>query len=358
MTELSARAHVDMSEIPETMTAAVLHGPEDLRIEEIAVPRPGPDEVLLKVEACGICGTDVHILRGHFPVPNLPLIPGHEFAGRVVQVGSAIDQVRAGEFVTADINIGCDRCYYCRHQMRMFCPQLRQIGVHRDGAFAQYVKVPGAAVYRLPDDLTAEQGAYVEPLACALHGQERADICAGSTVAIIGAGPMGLVHVQLSKLRGAAQIIASEPNATRRAKATELGADCVIDPQSTDAVRVVRELTDGRGADCVIEAVGSIPTYRDAFEMARHGGTVVAYGAAPSTAALELRPFDIYSKELTILGSYAGTYATWPNAIALIRSGRFDPLKLISNVVPLADLVAAISTAERDRDVIKMQVRP
>jgi L-iditol 2-dehydrogenase len=132
----------------------------------------------------------------------------------------------------------------------------------------------------------------------------------------------------------------------------------VLDPQSANATAAVRDLTDGRGADCVIEAVGSILTYRDAFEMVRRGGTLVAYGAAPSTAALELRPFDIYSKELTIVGSYAATYATWPTAIALIDSGRFDPLKLISDVVPLADLVDAIEATERDRDIIKMQVRP
>lgn len=357
MTELSAPPNAGVHELPETMTAAVLHGPEDLRIEEVPVSRPGADEVLLKVDVCGICGTDVHILRGHFPVPNLPLIPGHEFAGRVADVGSGVDQVGVGDFVTADINIGCDRCYYCRHQMRMFCPHLSQIGVHRDGAFAEYVKAPATAVYRLPDDMPPEQGAYVEPLACAVHGQERADIRAGSTVAIIGAGPMGLVHVQLSKLRGAAQIIVSEPNAARREKAEELGADVVLDPGAADAVEAVRDLTDGRGADCVIEAVGSISTYRDAFEMVRRGGTVVAYGAAPSSEVLEIKPFDIYSKELTIVGSYAGTYATWPDAIALIRSGRFDPTRLISKVLPLTELVAGIEAAERDRDVIKTQIR-
>jgi L-iditol 2-dehydrogenase len=356
MTGVSERVKEAVDELPQTMTAAVLHGPEDLRIEEVPIPRPAEDEVLLKVEICGICGTDVHILHGHFPVPNLPLIPGHEFAGRVVEVGSTVDQVNVGDLVTADINIGCDRCYYCRHQMRMFCPQLSQIGVHRDGAFAEYVKAPASAVYRLPDDLSPQQGAYVEPLACAVHGQERAEIRAGSTVAIIGAGPMGLVHVQLSKLRGAAQIIISDRNAPRRAKAAELGADTVLKPD--DAVEAVRELTDGRGADCVIESAGSISSYRDAFEMVRRGGTIVAYGAAPSTESLELKPFDIYSRELTILGSYAGTYATWPDAIALIRSGRFDPHRLISNVLPLADLVDGIETVERDRAIIKMQVRP
>ncbi len=344
--------------VPDSMRAAVLHGPEDLRIEEVPVPVAGPHDVVIKVDVCGICGTDVHILRGHFPVPNLPLIPGHEFSGRVVQVGPGVERVALCDFVTADINIGCERCYYCRHQLRMFCPQLSQIGVHRDGAFAEYVKAPAAAVYRLPDDMSPEHAAYVEPLACAVHGQERADLRPGSTVVIIGAGPMGLVHIRLSRLRGATRIIAIELNPARRAKAAELGADVVLDPGTEDVVAAVRELTEGRGADCVIEAVGSIRTYQEAFEMVRRGGTIVAYGAAPSTEEMELRPFDIYSKELTVVGSYAGTYATWPDAIELIRSGRFDPDQIISNVVPLADVVQGIASAERDKDVIKTQVRP
>ncbi len=358
MEKTSAHSETPTTSVPDTMRAAVLHGPEDLRIEEVPVPVAGPDDVIIKVDVCGICGTDVHILRGHFPVPNLPLIPGHEFSGLVVQVGPAAEQLRVGDFVTADINIGCERCYFCRHQLRMFCPHLSQIGVHRDGAFAEYVKAPAAATYRLPDEMSPQHGAYVEPLACAVHGQERADLRPGSTVVIIGAGPMGLVHIQLSRLRGATRIIATELNPTRRAKAADLGADVVIDPTTNDAVAVVRELTEGRGADCVIEAVGSIRTYRDALDMVRVGGTVVAYGAAPSDENLAVRPFDIYSKELTIVGSYAGTYATWPDAIELIRAGRFDPNKIISNIVPLSDVVAGIEAAERDKNVIKTQVRP
>ena len=347
-----------MRALSDTMTAAVFHGPGDLRIQQVPLPTSGEDEVLLKVDVCGVCGTDVHILRGDFPVPNLPLIPGHEFAGTVVHVGDGVDGVHVGDYATADINISCERCYYCQHQLRMFCPHIRQIGVHIDGAFAEYVKVPASAIHHVPKELSPEQAAYVEPLACAVHGQERAGIQPGSTVAIIGAGPMGLVHVALSKLKGAAQIICTELNKVRRDKAAELGADVVVDAATTDPVQAVRRLTDGRGADCVIEAVGSIGTYRQAFEMVRRGGTVVAYGAAPSTETLDVKPFEIYSKELTIVGSYAGTYATWPDAIALIRAGRIDPTQIISRVVPLADIVNALEVAQHDHDVIKTQVRP
>ena len=347
-----------MRRIPSTMKAAVFRGPNDLKVEQVPVPEVGDDEVLLHVDMCGICGTDVHILRGSFPAPNLPLIPGHEFAGHVVAVGKGVHHVKMDDYVTADINLACGHCYFCRHQQKLFCDQIRQIGVHTHGALAEYVKAPALAIYQVPDGLSAKQGAYIEPLACAVHGQNRANIKSGSSVAIIGGGPMGLAHVALAKLKGAAPVIVTEMNQVRLAKARELGADHAIDAGAEDPVAAVRALTGGRGADYVIEAVGSVPTYRQAFEMVRRGGTLVAYGAAPSTAAIDLKPFDIYSKELTIVGSYAGTYDTWPAAIAIIEGGRFNPEDIVSQVVPLEDIVGAIETVERNKDVIKIQIRP
>ncbi|MBA3416311.1 MAG: zinc-dependent alcohol dehydrogenase family protein [Chloroflexia bacterium] len=347
-----------MHKVPSTMKAAVFFGPNDLKVERVPVPEVGANDVLLKVDMCGICGTDVHILRGSFPAPNLPLIPGHEFAGHVVAVGANVDHVRVDDYVTADINLACGHCYFCRRQQKLFCEQIRQIGVHTHGALAEYVKAPAAAIYHVPEELSPRQGAYIEPLACAVHGQERAAITPGSSVVIIGAGPMGLAHIKLVKLRGAAPIIVTEMNLVRLDKARDMGADHVIDAGARDAVEAVLELTEGRGADYVIEAVGSIPTYQQAFAMVRRGGTLVAYGAAPSTASLEIKPFDIYSKELNIVGSYAGTYATWPEAIALIQGGRFDPEEIVTEVVPLDDVVGAIETVEQNKDVIKIQIQP
>ena len=347
-----------MRQVASTMKAAVFRGPNDLQVEQVPVPEVGDDEVLLHVDMCGICGTDVHILRGSFPAPNLPLIPGHEFAGHVVAVGKEVDHVKMDDYVTADINLACGHCYFCRHQQKLFCDQIHQIGVHTHGALAEYVKAPASAIYHVPEGLSAKQGAYIEPLACAVHGQNRANIKAGSSVVIIGGGPMGLAHVALAKLKGASPIIVTELNQVRLAKARELGADHAIDVGAEDPVEAVRALTGGRGADYVIEAVGSVPTYQQAFEMVRRGGTVVAYGAAPSTAAIDLKPFDIYSKELTIVGSYAGTYDTWPAAIAIIEGNRFNPEDIVTQVVPLEDIVGAIETVERNKDVIKIQIRP
>lgn len=340
-----------------TMQAAVFHGPDKLSIEEVPRPHAGAGEVVIKVSRCGVCGTDLHILRGNFPAPNLPLIIGHEFAGEVVEVGSSVDSVHEGDKATVDINMSCGTCYFCRHNQKLFCPYVSQLGVHTAGGMAEYVIAPALNVYALPELMPIEAAAYIEPLACAVHGQERVGIRTGETVAIVGGGPMGLAHAALAKLHGAANVIVSEPVQLRREVAQSLGADNVVDPSATDAVEHVLESTGGRGADVVIEAVGGIHTYQQAFEMVRRGGRFLAYGAAPPDAEMSFKPFDIYSKELTIVGSYAGTYETWPEAISLISNGRFDPSLIVDSVRPLGEVAEAIESLETDKSTVKVQVQ-
>jgi L-iditol 2-dehydrogenase len=342
-------------EMKDSMIAAVLHAPGDMRIEEVPVPQIDDNEVLIAVKRCGICGTDPHIFKGRFPAPT-PLIQGHEFSGEVVRVGGKVRSVKVGDRVTADINISCGKCFYCRMGQKLFCNEIVQIGVHVNGAFAEYVKVPENNVYRLPDDMTWEEAAYIEPLACAIRGQERADIAMGSNIAIIGAGPMGLVHALLSKLNGASKVIISELNPFRIQKAKEFGIDHIIDGSKEDPVQAVRDLTEGRGADCVIEAVGAIPTYKQAFEMVRRGGVLVTFGAAPADATMEIKPFEIYSKELTIVGSYAGTYDTWMKAKKLISSKRIIPGDIITKTIPLERVVEGINEAANNKDTLKIIV--
>ncbi|WP_083676061.1 zinc-dependent alcohol dehydrogenase family protein [Paenibacillus sp. FSL H8-0548] len=337
------------------MLAAVTYGAEDTRIVEVDVPSIQADEILIAVKRCGICGTDPHIYRGHFPVP-LPLIQGHEFSGEVVEIGASVKTVVIGDRVTADINISCGKCYFCRMGQKLFCKEIEQIGVHINGAFAEYIKVPESNVYKLPKEMSWEEAAYIEPLACVIRGQDRANITIGSTVAIIGAGPMGLVHAQLAKMNGASKVIISEMNQARIEKARQLGIDHVVDASQVDPVQAVYDLTEQRGADFVIEAVGAVPTYQQAFQMVRRGGTLVTYGAAPAHAVLEIKPFEIYSKELTIVGSYAGTYDTWVKAINLISSKRFQPATIISKTVPLSSVVDGITEAMNNKDTIKIMV--
>jgi 2-desacetyl-2-hydroxyethyl bacteriochlorophyllide A dehydrogenase len=342
--------------MPSTMRAAVFHQRNQLRCEDVVRPDPKAGEVLIKVSRCGICGTDSHIFRGNFPAPNLPLIIGHEFAGTVAAVGAGVKNVQPGDKATADINIACGTCWFCRHHQKLFCAEVRQLGVHDAGGMAEYVVAPAANVYGLPDTMSFEHAAFIEPLACAIHGQLRIGVGVGETVLIIGAGPMGLAHAALSRLRGAARIIMSEPSETRSARAHAVGSDIEIDPTSDRATERFREATEGRGADVVIEAVGKPATYKQSIELVRRGGRILAYGAAPPEAAIDLKPFEIYAKELTIVGSYAGTYETWPMAIDFIASGRVNPSQIVDSVRPLSDVARAIESMETDKSFVKIQI--
>lgn len=340
-----------------TMQAVRLHAPGDVRLDTIDIPVPGESEVLVKVVRSGICGTDLHITKGTFPAPNLPLTLGHEFAGVIVETGGSNSALNIGDAVVVDINIACGRCFFCRRGQKLFCPTVAQLGVHRAGGLAEYVVVPAANVYVLPAGVDLDAAAYVEPLACAVHGQDRIGVSFGDRVLVIGGGPMGLAHIALSKLAGASAVIVSEPDATRRALATRMGADHVVDPFASDLDEFLADLTDGVGPDIVIEAVGSIATYETAIRVVRRGGKLLAYGAAPQSAKLTVRPFDIYAKELTIVGSYAGTYDTWPRAITLIATGRFDPALIVDSVRPLAEAAEAIRALEHDRSIVKVHIQ-
>ena len=340
-----------------TMLAARLHGPGDLRMDTIEVPVAKPDEVLIKVHRTGICGTDLHIAKGNFPAPNLPLTLGHEFSGTIVEIGSTVSSVAVGAKVVADINIACGVCDFCRKGAKLFCPTIRQLGVHDAGALAEFVVAPAQNIYLLPDSVSLDAAAYVEPLACAIHGQDRIGIRAGETVLIIGGGPMGLAHAALAKLQGAAQIIVSEPDFHRREIAIQMGADITVDPINENLDAILKSKTNNIGPDVVIEAVGSIPTYEASVALVRRGGRILAYGAAPQDASMQLRPFDIYAKELTIVGSYAGTYDTWPRAINLIAAGRFNPSLIVDSIRPLSEAVAAIKSLEKDRSIVKIHIQ-
>lgn len=341
--------------ITQSMQAARIHGDGKLVIDEIPVPQPGPGEILVRVHRCGVCGTDLHIVRGNFPAPNLPLTLGHEFAGVVEGVGPGTDPALTGRRVTADINVACGTCFYCRNGEKLFCPTIEQLGVHRPGGMAEYIVVPAANLYTLPDDMPFSSAAFIEPLACAIHGQNRARVQLADVVLIIGAGPMGMAHTMLARARGASKVITAETSPSRRAMAAK-HADHVIDPSSEDPAERLSELTEGRGPDVVIEAVGAPATYSLAIDLVRRGGTVLAFGAAPPGATIELKPFDVYSKELDIVGSYAGTYETWPQAICLITSGRVNPEPLIDSLWDLGQAPDAVESLVSNKSAMKVQI--
>lgn len=342
----------------QTMTAAVFYGANDLRLETVPTPQIGPDEVLISVRACGICGTDMNMFTGEFKVRRTPLIPGHEFAGEIVELGDTVQGLAVGDRVTADINLTCGTCYWCRRGENLLCPNLQQIGIDLSGAFAEYVKAPGRQVYRLPDSVSFEQGASIEPIACAIHAQTRVDIPMGASVAVVGGGSMGIIHAQLARMRGAYPVMFVGRTPSKLERAARAGIQCLINARDTDPVNEVRRLTDGRGADVVIEAAGTIPTYEQAFKMVRRGGTIVAYGIPPDTATISLRPFDFFKEEWRVIGAFVSHPTAWAKAITLLESGNIKPDVQFSMKVPLDGMLQAVADLRHDKNLMKVFVAP
>jgi 2-desacetyl-2-hydroxyethyl bacteriochlorophyllide A dehydrogenase len=313
--------------------AAVLYGKGDVRLASLPDPRPGPEEVLIRVRACGVCGTDNSLFKGDYPA-SYPVVIGHEFAGEVVEVGAAVRGLAAGDRVTADPNRVCQTCAYCRAGREHLCQNLSSMGVHRDGADAEYCLSPASNVYRIPDSLSFEEAAFCEPLACAVHGVDLAGVRLGDTVLIIGAGPMGNLIVQLAAHAGAAKVIVSEPIALRRERAAQSGATHLVDPARQDVGRELGKV-QSIGADVVFEVAGNSEAQASCVSLARKGGTIVFFGVGPQGRMIPVSPFLINENELTIRGSFNNPFAT-SRAVELLASGACRVAGLISHRLPLS----------------------
>jgi threonine dehydrogenase-like Zn-dependent dehydrogenase len=338
------------------MKAAVVEKPGVMVIKQVPVPQIADEEVLIKVKYTGICGTDWSIFTGKYSADKLPLIPGHEFSGTVAQVGRKARGVKEGDRVTADINMSCGICFYCRKGQKLMCRDFRQLGIHIDGTYAEYVKAPFDQVHKLPDNVDFLAGAFVEPLSCVIHSSKAAGITHGSSVAILGAG-LGVLHGALARQRGASLVIVIGRNPRKLALAKELGADVTINVKDgQDPVAEVKKLTEGRGADYVVEAVGTVQTYEQAFQMVRPGGTVVAFGICAGEDTIRVKPVDLVLGEKTVVSSCAGVGPDWPDAIALLAHGHVKPQALFSMIVPVEELEAALKELRTNPDLFKVFV--
>ena len=282
------------------MKAAVFYGPGDLRIEERSEPPVPAGHVLIRVAACGICGTDHHIYHGEFDTQP-PVIIGHEYSGQVVALGEGVTRLALGDYVAIDPNMPCGVCRPCRHGKIQLCENLGAIGVDVDGGFAELSLIPHEQCYALPESVSPLEGAMVEPLACCVHGIDLAGIRAGDTVAVIGGGAIGLMLAQLARLRGAGHLVLSDPIAPRREMALSLVVDVVIDPTRNDPLSP-RGALEG-GADVVIEAAGTTSSTRQAIEWAAPGATVLWFSVTPPGQTVAIEPNLVFRKELTIRGA-------------------------------------------------------
>ncbi len=328
------------------MKAAVFYGKHDIRIEELPVPVPKEDEVLIKVEACGICGTDVHIFNGDEGAAQTPpgTVLGHEFAGEVAAVGEKVTDIQTGDRVCVDPNKLCNECYYCKSGIGHFCEHITGIGTTVNGGFAEYCCVPRSQVYPISSRTEYTKAAMAEPVACCLHGIDLCDISCGDTVLVIGGGMIGLIMLQLAKLRGAAKVILLEPIGEKRRLAEALGADLCIDPAAGDVNQVLLHHGVHRIA-VVIECVGRTETVAQAISLAGRKSTVMLFGLTRPEDTVAVRPFELFKKEITIKASYINPY-TQQRAIDLIDSGRIDVSSMVYQMAPLEKLPEILEDAQ------------
>ena len=329
------------------MQAARLFGIGDLRRVEVDIPVPGAGEVLIKIEAAGICGTDRHLFKGEFPCAP-PVTLGHEFSGIVVAVGDGVTLAK-GSRVACDPNIACGVCDACRRGRVNLCASNVAIGIHRDGGFAQYAAIPAHRAHILPMDLNPAHGAFCEPLACTLHGMDMGAAIPGERVIILGGGVIGLLAVQLARAAGATVMLVTR-QAAKRDLALNLGADI-----TASDVGHAKQIWP-QGADLVVECAGVHDTIAAAPRLARAGGRVVVMGVLPKGEMVAFEPFDLLFREIQLHHAFLNPF-TQSRAVAMIASGsiRIDPL--ISRVIGLQDAPDAIANLPR-RGEVKVLIVP
>lgn len=363
---------------PIYMKAAVYHGPLDLRVEEIAVPVIGPGEILLKVDSASICGTDLRIYHGAhrmFPAGTVR-VPGHEVVGTVAQVGenlastgsasgekAGLSDYSPGQRVFVAPNMGCGHCRQCVTGHNNRCANYQAVGVTLDGGFAEYMRIPAAAVSQgcvmaVNPQVDPAAAALIEPFACVLRGQDALHIRPGDVVLVMGAGPIGIMHAKLARLSGAARILVSDPNEERAMQSVRLGADRAIVPEREDLAAVLAEETGGEGVDVIIVAAPSHAAQESALRLAGIGGRISFFGGLPKDRpTIQFDSNLVHYKELVVTGTTACSTADCRRAAQIISSGRIDLSDLISQRYPLAEALAAFAAAENGKS-LKIVIEP
>ncbi len=326
-----------VNDVPESMRCSVLRGAGELEIRERAVPSPGPGEVLVRVSAVGTCGSDVHYYRhgriGRFVVRE-PLVLGHEPAGRVVAVGAGVDPARTGQRVSLEPGVPCRRCRWCHDGRYNLCPDITFFATPPvDGAFAEYVTIADDFAHPVPDSVSDDAAALLEPLSVAIWANEKAGTGLGSHLLVAGAGPIGLLVAQVARIRGAAQVVVSDLDAERRAAALTHGATDVLDPRDGDAA------AQGADVDAFVDCSGAAAAVTSGIPAVRPGGTVVLVGMGADEMTLPVAALQ--SREITLTGTFR--YAnTWPTAVGLAASGAVDLDRLVTGHVGLDDVAGAL----------------
>lgn len=347
------------------MLAAVYHGPNDLRVEDVPIPKVGPGDLLVKVIDTSICGTDLRIFHGdHRKYPTGTVrIPGHEVVGTIAETGVGTTGYQVGQRVFVAPNMGCGHCKECVNGRNNLCANYDAIGITIDGSFAEYVLIPAKSVQQgnvipVSEKIDPAVAALVEPFACVLHGQNAVHIQPGEVVLVIGAGPIGIMHTKLARVRGAGRVIVSEAVADRAAQAKQMGAHRVVIPAEENLKEVIASESDGRGADVIIVAAPVHAAQENAVELAAIGGRINFFGGLPKDRpTISLDSNQVHYKELVITGTTACSTADCWQASELVNTGVIDLSDLVSLRFPLSAANEAFSKAQ-DRKYLKIVLEP
>lgn len=334
------------------MKAAVLEGIQRIAIrDDVPVPDIGPRDVLVRAKACGICGTDVHIWEGDF-FPTFPLVPGHELAGEIAKVGAEVEGLSPGDAVMVDPTVTCEECHFCMINRQNHCLRWNAVGVTRDGGFGEYVRVPAKNCYRF-QGVPFGEAAFCEPLACVVFGQDRARIDIGSEVLVIGAGPIGQLHAQASRANGAASVTVVDVVESKLELAREHGANEVVVADSALEQKLRRIAP--YGFDVVIDATGVARVMQDSLRYVKNGGRYLVFGVCGQGDRIEVSPFEIYRRDLEIIGSFA-IRRTYDRAFKLLQNGVVKVGKLIHEAMPVDELPRGLEMMKKGTAGMKLQV--
>jgi len=338
------------------MKVAVYHGPKDVRVEEAPTPRIGEDEALVEMRACGVCGSD---LMDWYLKGRAPLVLGHEPAGTIFKKGIRVRGFEAGDRIFVHHHVACLKCHYCLRGDYTLCKQFQETNIE-PGGFSEYFRVPAPNLQldtlRIPDGMSFDEATLIEPTGCCLRAIKKCGVQAGDSVAVIGAGVTGIIHLMLSKLLGASKTIVSDLFDFRLDAARKFGADVTVNPEDEDVVTVAKAETDGRGVDVAVVTAPSLQAYATGMSVCRRGGTLCVFAPTVPESTMQVSPKELFFSELRIIPSYSTSHLETREALELMRSGKLRAQGLITHRFRLDDTAEAFRTASESRESLKVIV--